>query len=220
MKNLIRLISHSLILAVAIYLFTTNAPVFAATSYANDSPQLTGERLQHAASLLKPHFHFDAQGRVSLDITDGTSVGLDEKTFLVFQTGVQQYNTALSTSLIKDAPVSPNTHLFAPESCAGRSGEVVNGITHTVYFNECQTAIIEGALTAGGGAATIAAAIAAIIPGGQPAAVILGIAAGLATIGAGAILIIDATGGFNGTYLVWKQLPNRGGATVTDFGHQ
>ena len=54
------------------------------------------QQLQHAAIALKPHIHQDSSGSVSLDVSSGPSVGVDDQTFALFTQAFTQGNTILS----------------------------------------------------------------------------------------------------------------------------
>lgn len=83
--------------------------------------------------------------------------------------------------------------------CAGWTGIIYTAWGPRYYFNECHTQAIQGMLWAGTGGTAICAAIAAYL-GAAPVALICALAAGLGSIGAGAIQAVDGLGGNQGIY--------------------
>jgi hypothetical protein len=226
MKRCLFVICASLLLIVGLYVTTTTAANAATVSPQQNISHITARQIANGISLLKAHIHFDTQKRASLDVSNASSVGLDEQTFVLFEQGIQQYNTALSKGLIKASPISTSTQTkttsssVRPYTCAGTSAFYFNAKTGdwTIYVNECMTVQIEAALGIAAGVVGIAGIIAELIPGGQAIGAALGIASFLIAIGAATILLTDAGGGFNGIYMVGTL--TRGQVSVKAFGAQ
>ncbi|MHB8597228.1 MAG: hypothetical protein ACYDER_10495 [Ktedonobacteraceae bacterium] len=91
----------SVVLAVALLfgsLMGQTNTAHAATTASRTQSNLTTtiQHLEFALTVLKPHLHLSAQGMLSLDISSGTSVGLDSKTFSLFAKAVPGYNYGFS----------------------------------------------------------------------------------------------------------------------------
>src|SRR5579863_705861 len=107
----------SVVLAVAL-LFgslmsqTNTAHAATTASRAQSSLTTTIQHLEFALTVLKPHLHLSAQGMVSLDISSGTSVGLDSQTFALFARAIPGYNFGFSKyrSMALNASSIASTH--------------------------------------------------------------------------------------------------------------
>lgn len=201
----------------------TNSKCSCCISQQNIS-HITTQQLENDITLIRPHIHFDAQKRASLDTNNASIAGMDKQAFVLFEQGIQQYNSALSKGLIKTTHISTSVQTKAtsssvrPYDCAGILYYYIYNGYWGVYLNECMTVQLEAALAIGAGVVGIAGIIAELIPGGQVTGVVLGIASFLIAIGAGAILYTDAGGGFNGVYVVGTYF--HGHVSVTGFGAQ
>ena len=160
----------------------------------------------------------------SLDVNNASSVGLDEQTFVLFEQGVQQYNTYLSKGLIKTPHISARVQSTTTSpniqaNCAGLSGFGYGGGSWDLYLNECQTVRIEALLAIAASVVGIVGILVEFIPViGQVAGAALGIASSLIAIGAGVLLYTDASGGFNGLYMIGRYFRN--GIAVEAYGAQ
>ena len=111
----------------------------------------------------------------------------------------------------------PNMLVDPTGYCAGITGEAqTSDGTYILFLNECQTQELEGALWVGAGISAIIAIVSAALSAGAavPFEVGFGVGAGLLTIAAGTLQIIDGLGSNQGIVIFAT------GNSITGVGHQ
>jgi hypothetical protein len=160
------------------------------------NPTTTIQHLQFALSVLKPHLHLSNQGMLSLDISSGTSVGLDSQTFALFAQAVPKYNFGFS----KYSSTTNNVSSFASAPLA-----VVHPFFSSWWdaYSQCLSwpvnQIAREAAGMVGAAGGVAAFVYAVLDITLPVWVAgLGLVAAILFLGTGVFCAGFATG-----YLIW-----------------
>jgi hypothetical protein len=222
MKKRLIILCASLLLIMGISIVSGStaafaSPVQASAQHSTITLAQEVQNIQREELLLKPHLHLNTQnGTVSLDIQNGRSIGMDQKTFAYFAQSVREYNAAVHTVKNSSAALLPastghstSQSLVPAFSCYANSYLVNHGRgNYTFDLSECETQVIIAASGVAAGVLTIAAAIAGIFAIVFPAAAVplgylvaaLGIAAGIFAVGFGVLLITDIVNGNNGLY--------------------
>ncbi|BCX03322.1 MAG: hypothetical protein KatS3mg053_1260 [Candidatus Roseilinea sp.] len=164
------------------------------------------ERYELGISRIESHLSQNPDGTLQLTVENADQLGIDPVVFDELRQALSATNDLIQQGKIRPEQVKLRTDFntradslshYTTLSCAGRSGTDYFWWGYVVYMNECQTQVLIGLLTAGAGAATICAVLL------TPAAAPCGIAAGLAAIGAGALVALTGAGGNRGIYTVY-----------------
>lgn len=184
------------------------------------------EAYTEAIRKMEKHMYVGRDKLLHVDITSGAEIGIDEEIFQELKEALNATNARIKSGNLRlhEISLSDGKNIFgepvplisansalllgAAEKlfrwCRGWTGIRYNWYGPRVYINDCYTHYIIWLLGIGAGLSTIGSAVSAATGWGAPAAIVFGVAAGVLTVGAGTIGLIDEIGGHRGIYVQLK----------------
>lgn len=193
------------------------------------------EIYMEAIRKMEEHMYVGRDKLLYVDVASGAEIGVDEGIFQELKAALEMTNARIKSGELRlyEVSLSDGRNIFGepvplkaadPTMLLGSAGELLlrvcrgwtgvrfNWFGPRVYLNDCHTHYLIWLAGIGAGLATIGSAVSAATGGGAPAAIVLGVAAGVLTTGGATVGLIDEIGGHRSIYVqlrwpIWSWVP-------------